>query len=270
MPSDDLIQSYVSFLRKESCSSKTIKDRLRTLTLMDKELPLGLDSANTDELEAWLWRDGWSQGTRETYFYAFSGFFRWATKKEILDFNPAAEITPPKVPRRLPRPVSDEQLAQLLARAAEPYRLWVLLAAYGGLRCLDIARLQREQINERTTTIVRSKGDKARVVPTHEIVWEAVRDLPAGPITEHDEEYIAQRAAIHFSRSLRMPGVTLHRCRHWFGTMVQRLYKDLRVTQELMGHSSPSTTAGYAMVAGEQTRAAIEALPRLDDADGAV
>lgn len=264
MPAQELIQSYLAYLRKESCSKKTIKDRLRILTLMDAELPVGLDLANADELEAWLWRDGWSEGTRETYYYAFRGFFSWAAKKEILDFNPAANITPPKVPKRLPRPITDEQLTELLSRAAEPYRLWVVLASYGGLRCLDISRLHREHVNELTTTITRSKGGKARVVPTHEIIWEAVRDLPPGPITEHDPDWIAQRSAIHFGRSLRMRGVTLHRCRHWFGTMVQRLHKDLRVTQELMGHASPSTTAGYAMVAGVQTRAAIDVLPRFD------
>lgn len=268
MAAQDLIQGYISWLRKESSSTKTIKDRLRILTTMDKDLPYGLDMANTDELEAWLWREGWSEGTRETYYYAFTGFFRWAVKKEILDFDPSHEITPPRVPQRLPRPISDEELTQLLARAAAPYQLWVKLAAYGGLRCLDISRLDRERINERTITIIRSKGAKARVVPTHELVWEAVRDLPPGPITEHDADYVAQRSAIHFSRSLGMRGVTLHRCRHWFGTMVQRLYRDLRVTQELMGHADPRTTAGYAMVAGEQTRAAIDVLPRFDAAGG--
>lgn len=263
MPANDLIQRYLAYLRKESSSPRTINDRKRILIAMDAALPYGLDTATTEELEAWLWRDGWSQGTRETYYYAFAGFYKWATNKHVLDWDPSAEITPPRVAQRLPRPVTDEQLIQLLTRAAEPYRLWAALAAYGGLRCIDIAQLQREQVTERTITILRSKGAKARVVPTHKVIWDAVRDLPPGPITERDPEWIAQRAAIHFGRSLKMPGVTLHRCRHWFGTMVQRLYKDLRVTQELMGHSSPSTTAGYAMVAGEQTRAAIDALPTL-------
>jgi site-specific recombinase XerD len=68
----------------------------------------------------------------------------------------------------------------------------------------------------------------------------------------------------YFHRNLHMHGVRMHRFRHWFGTMIQRLYKDILVTQRLLGHASPATTAGYVLVAAEQTRAAVDLLPRFD------
>lgn len=257
----DLIEDYLSHLRSLSASPRTTGERRKILTRMDAELPMGLDVACEDELRAWLWQEGWTPGTRETYHSAMVGFFRWAVKLGEIDFDPSAEIAKPKVPRRLPRPVTDEQLVRLLA-APEPYRLWVQIAAYAGARCIEISRLHREHITQDGVRL-HGKNNKLRHVPTHPVVWEAVKDLPGGPLTEHDERHISMRSAIYFRRSMHMPGVSLHRCRHWFGTQVQRRHKDLRVTQELMGHADPSTTAGYALVADEDKATAIALLPDL-------
>lgn len=263
MPATDLIEGYLAHLRQASSSERTIGDRRRILTVVDHEMPYGLDGANADELLAWLWRDGLSLATRENYYGALNGFFTWAARKKLLDWNPCDEIDKPKPGNRLPRPLSDDELAHILATAADPYRLWMTIAAYAGARCVEISRLHREHITEETTTL-HGKGNKRRVVGTHAVLWDAVRELPPGPITDHDPRFISIRAAVYFRRTLHMPGVSLHRGRHWFGTQVQRLYKDLRVTQQAMGHASPLTTAGYALVVADQVSAAVAMLPRLD------
>lgn len=263
MPATDLIEGYLTHLRSESCSANTIRDRRRTLTVLDAALPYGLDCATADEIKEWLWRDGLSIASRETYYGAIAGFFRWAEAEEKLDFNPASCISRPKPPNRLPRPLSDDQLRRVLTEAAEPYRTWMLIAAYSGARCIEISRLHRQHVTKETTTLW-GKGGKTRVVGTHPAMWDAVKVMPPGPVTEHDARFISIRSAVYFSRTLQMPGVTLHRGRHWFGTMIQRLYKDLRVTQQMMGHADPRTTAGYALVVGEQVMEAVAMLPRLD------
>lgn len=260
MPSD-LIEIYSRYHRSESRSDRTIDERKLILTRLDRELPYGIEGTNEEELRDWLWRDGLSLSSRETYYGAIADFYKWAATDGHFEFNPVASITRPKPPQRLPRPVSDEELTYALQHAREPYLTFVKMAAYAGERCIDIAHQHRELITERGVSIIKSKGGKARVVPTHPVIWEAMRDLPAGPVTGLSERQISMSTANYFSRTLRMKGVTLHRFRHWFGTMVQRLYKDLRVTQELMGHADPRTTAGYALVAAEQTRAAIDLLP---------
>jgi len=263
MAATDLIEGYCAHLRQASSSPHTIDDRRRILTVLDRDMPYGLDGANADELVAWLWRDGLSLSTRETYYGALNGFFAWAHRKGILDWNPCDEIDRPKPGNRLPKPLSDDELAHILANAAEPYRLWMTIAAYAGARCVEISRLHREDVTTDTTAL-HGKGNKLRVVGTHPVLWEAVEHLPAGLITDRDSRYISIRAAVYFRRTMQMPGVSLHRGRHWFGTQIQRLYKDLRVTQQAMGHANPRTTAGYALVVAEQVSAAVAMLPRLD------
>lgn len=257
----DLIDGYLAYLRSASASDNTIKARRRTLGVLDRDLPYGLEEVAPEDLVAWLWREGLSAGSRDTYYGCMAGFYRWAVDTGHFDFDPTAQIPRPKVPQRLPRPVTDEQLRDVLTRAADPYRLWALLAAYAGLRCVEISRLHREDVTERTLTIRRGKGDKPRVVPTHPAVWAEVSGLPAGPITELDAHQVSIYFVLYVTRNLKITGVSLHPLRHWFGTMVQRLHKDLRVTQELMGHASPATTAGYALVSADDSRAAVSLLP---------
>jgi site-specific recombinase XerD len=270
MSASDLIEGYLAYLRKESSADNTIDDRRRTLTVLDRDLPYGLEEVNIDELETWLWRDGLSAGSRETYYSAIAGFYRWAQAAGYFDFDPTEYITRPKVEQRLPRPVTDDQLIEALERAREPYLTWVKLAAWAGMRCMDIANQPREETTEQVIVIRKSKGLKARAIPTHATIWEAVRDLPPGPLTHHCADYISVSTWNYFARTMKMPGVSLHRFRHWFGTMVQRKFKDLRVTQDLLGHRNPATTAGYAMVAAEQMRGAIDLLPTFDVARAVV
>lgn len=56
---------------------------------------------------------------------------------------------------------------------------------------------------------------------------------------------------------------TMHQTRHWFGTQLYIATRDLRLVQEMMGHASPSTTAGYAAFASDTADAAVAALPEL-------
>lgn len=259
-----MIDGYTAHLRSETRSSRTIGDRRRVLLILDQDLPHGLERACADEIVEWLWRDGLKVSSRETYYGAIAGFYAWAYRAEILDYNPMDHVTRPRVPNRMPRPCTDDELRRILATAAEPYNTWALIAAYAGARCLEISRLQRDQITQQSMMLL-GKGTKLRPVPTHPAIWDRVRDLPPGRITEYDERYISIRTAVYLRRSLKMPGMSLHRLRHWFGTNVQRLHKDLRVTQQLMGHADPRTTAGYALVADEDARVAVNLLPTLGD-----
>lgn len=265
----DLIADYLEWLRQRGQSTRTIDARRDILTRAHTDLPHGLPAATADELAAWLYRDSWSAGTRETYHGAIRSWYVWACQPDDprLDFDPSALLPRPARPRRLPRPVTDDQLRRILTEAADPYRLWSLLAAYAGLRCIEIAGLDRTDITRRAITIRRGKGGRPGVVPTHPAIWTAVAPLPPGPLAVTDRgdrasaQWVSIRTALHFRRQLGMPGVALHRLRHWCGTEVYRRTRDIRVTQELLRHASPATTAGYTLVDDEERVAAIHALP---------
>lgn len=264
-----LVDQYLEWLRTCGRSPRTIGARRDILGRIDRALPYGIERATADELRDWIYRDEFSPATRETYYGAVRSFFVWGTNPydPRLDYDPTPLLPRPTVPRALPRPVTDGQLQRILTESCEPYLTWSLLAAYEGLRCCEIAQLDRADIDERTVLIRRGKGGKPGIVPTHPLVWAAVRDLPAGPlaVTEHGEsatgQWVSIHAALYFRRKLKMPGVAMHRLRHWYGTNAYRATKDIRLTQELMRHSSPTTTAIYTLVSNEERVAAIHALP---------
>jgi integrase/recombinase XerC len=265
----DLIDAHVRHFRAAGLAATTLRGREELLRRIDKDLLLGLEQATVEELADWLARPGWSAQTRATYYTHVVGFFRWATNPHSpqLDFDPSAGLTRPKVPRGVPRPVADDELATALDRAENPWRTYILLAAYAGLRASDIAGVRREQISEHVITVT-GKGGKTRTIPTHPVIWAAVQGLPRGPVALHNKQTYSKKLRAdyistmtgRYLRSIGLPDATLHRFRHWFGTSTLR-NSNLLVTQKLMGHSSPSTTAVYCLVTDEERAAAIHALP---------
>lgn len=266
-----IIDAYLEHLRRAGRSEATITGRREILKRLNTALPYGVGQTEPDELAAWLYRDEWSANTKATYYRCLKSFYAWATnpKDPWLSYDPAADLEPVRSAKGMPRPVTDDELRRILAEAAEPIRTWALIAAYQGLRCIEIARLDREHITEQTFIVVRGKGGRPRVHDTDPAVWAAVRDLPPGPVARMpdgqraDAFHVSATAALHFRRRLHMPGVSMHRLRHWLGVTVQREYRDIRVTQEVLGHQSLQSTQIYTAATAEQQRRARAMLPRL-------
>lgn len=266
-----MIEAYLEHMRRAGATEATLQARREILLRLNRQLPYGIGQTNTEELSQWLYRDGWSTNTKATYWRAIRSFYSWAADPEDawLDGDPTAKMAAVQTVRGVPRPVTDEQLRRILAMAAEPIRTWALLAAYEGLRCVEISRLDREHVTEAQLFVVCGKGGKPRVHDTHPDVWAAVKDLPRGPVAvgENGERLtpfeVSLRAAHYFRRQMKMPGVSLHRLRHWLGVTAQKRYRDIRVTQAMLGHVSLSSTQIYTMGSEEQQREARSMLPRL-------
>lgn len=265
MSTDDLIEAFLVHLRECSCTDRTLDTYRERLTLADRGLPFGLDIATEDELRAWLWRDGYAPASRALTYAAFVGFFRWALDRGHLDFDPTTEIPRPKVREGVPRVASDEAAKWAVTESAEPYRLWAQLAAYAGLRCIEIYRLDRDHITKDFIT-AHGKGNKPRSIPTHPLIWAAVQGLPPGPLTDMpNERRLSNRfgryCTDHFGKLL-----TLHRLRGWFATAAYNATKDPRTLSTVLGHANMATTARYIAAAEPQRRALVIALPVFDDA----
>lgn len=266
-----IIDSYIEHLRRAGCTQATLQGRHEILHRLNRELPYGIGQTTTEELSGWLYREEWSTNTKATYWRAIRSFYAYAADPDDpwIDGDPTLKMEPVQTVRGVPRPVTDEQLRRILAEAPEPIHTWALLAAYQGLRCIEISRLDREHITEENLFVVRGKGDRPRVHDTHPAVWAAVKDLPRGPVATGDEGRltpfeVSLRAAHHFRRQMNMPGVSLHRLRHWLGVNAQRNFRDIRVTQAMLGHVSLSSTQIYTMGDEQQQREARATLPRFD------
>jgi integrase len=275
---DPWIARHSAHLRGAGYAENTIEDRAEVLRRAHHEMPLGLLEADVEDLSDWLARPGWCNQTRATYHGHLTGFFRWAADPAHLphlSYDPSAGLIRPKVRRTVPRPVTDRELAHVLGRAEGRWLVYCLLAAYAGLRSCEIAAVRKEDISEEMI-VVRGKGDRERAIPTHPVIWQAVRDFPRGPIARKHQhpgpataKYVSIQTSLYLNRRLGPNEITLHRLRHWFGSTLLRDAEEggagtnLRVVQELLGHSNPETTAIYTLVTGRQRRRAVSALPPL-------
>lgn len=263
-----LIEHHLRWCRAGNLSPRTVHERRRVLEQADRELPFGVEHSNRDEIEAWLDNPGWKPGTRKCYYTHLRELYRWGTAgvSPILDFDPMTELRRPKAPRARPRPVSPELLADVLSRAVDPYRTFVLLAAALGLRCKEIAGLHRADVTPELVTIREAKGGDVESVPCHPAVWERVKDMPAGSVVETvggvaDPAWVSIKTALYFRYQLKMPGVALHRFRHTYGTSLRQQGHDLFMIKALMRHRSIESTQIYVDVGNEERLLAVAALP---------
>lgn len=248
-----LITEWARDLEVEGRAESTIGIYVEIVTRAHTELSAGLLS-NLDELVAWIWQPGRKPATKALYRAALRSFYGWANhpRRPRIDYDPSRWLPSVKVPTGRGRPAEHEQLADILARAIQPMRTWMLLAAAMGLRCVEIARLDREDITQERTW-VQGKGhtEKDATVVTHPAVWEAVRDLPPGPIARNivgeraTRKQVYMRANMHI-RTLGYLGVTMHRLRSWHGTYVYRASgRDILIAKAALRHANVNTTQVY-------------------------
>lgn len=265
---DDMAAAYLEHLRREGRSPDTIKLRRKILGQLDRALPDGLGEAADDEIAEFVYSERRAINSRATYLTGVRSFYRWGVKAGWLTVDPTVEFESVRTTRGVARPCTDEQLRTLLTKPPAPIRRWARIAAYQGLRCCEISGLDREHITEQRLIVVRGKGGAPRVHDTDPGVWDAVRNLPPGPIARTatgrraSKDYISNRANLAFRKA--GVDVTMHQLRHWLGCTAQATYKDARVTMEMLGHASLNTVTIYTRATVEQQRQARSMLPRLN------
>jgi integrase/recombinase XerC len=248
-----------------------------------------LSALGLADFRAWLadrHRRGYDRRTTMRAVAAVRGFFRFLDRRCGLH-NPAlAHLRTPPVPRRLPRPVSEDQAFDLLgAVTGESAPGWVvardralLLLLWGcGLRIGEALGLDCRDLPvsaERLTHLrVRGKGGREREVPVLPVVAgaldaylrscpyprEADRPLFVGLRGRRLHPSVATALLRRLRVGLGLPeSVTPHALRHAFATHLLAGGADLRAIQELLGHASLSTTQQYTAVETERLRALYE------------
>ncbi len=237
-----------------------------------------LSSLSLSDFRAWLAHEagrGQDAASRARAASAVRGLFRWLDRNEIAH-NPAIGLLrSPKLARRLPRPVTEKNADDLIAEAeSEPETEWIrrrdaalLTLLYGGgLRLGEALSLNHRDIAGRETITVSGKGQKQRIVPILPEVRRAVDGyLAACPWPTKDDDgkrplflgarggrlnpAVAERQMRKLRRGLGLPETaTPHALRHSFATHMLADGADLRALQELLGHSSLSTTQLYTKI----------------------
>ncbi|WP_304113637.1 tyrosine-type recombinase/integrase [Mycolicibacterium bacteremicum] len=218
-------------------------------------------------------QDHWAVETRRGVRNTLLSFFGWCLTAGVTTVNPATAI--PRVKQVLPppRPAPDDAWRLALATADRRTLLMLRLAGEAGLRRAEIAQLHTRDLKDGTSgpqLVVHGKGNKWRVIPISESLAASVRAGAAGhtaggsdvgwlfPSTSAGGHVSAKWVGKLMTRVLP-DGWSAHTLRHRFATRAYQGSKDIRAVQQLIGHSSVSTTERYTLVGDDQLRAAMMA-----------
>lgn len=255
---------YIDSLRNRNYSPNTIYSRGRAIIRFQRAMGIDPLEATEDQMIGWWTNLRLSPSSRAGELAAIRGYCRFAVKHRLIEADPTRLLDRPKLPRRVPRPIDEVALGLALTHALPDVLAILCLAAFCGLRAAEIAALEWSDIRK-DTLLIHGKGDKERVVPLHLAAKAALDGLPGkrrGPVLRR-RDYKGGSVPPHLisqwaNRHLHSLGITetLHQLRHRFGTLTYQLsHGDIRMVQDLLGHASPVTTAGYS--AWDQSRASL-------------
>lgn len=215
--------------------------------------------------------EGLGAGGVQRALAAIRSFYKYLAREGVLENAAARSVRTPRVRRPLPRPLSPADALRAIAVAGEHDVAWLgardaalLTLLYGvGLRISEALSLKRGDVPLGETLSVIGKGRKTRAVPVLPVVAAALADYagripftgpPSSPL------FLSRRGAPMSAReaqglmqklrgALGLPErATPHALRHSFATHLLQGGGDLRSVQELLGHTSLSTTQIYTAI----------------------
>jgi integrase/recombinase XerC len=220
-----------------------------------------------------LYERGLSKTSVARALAALRSLYRWLAQEGVVDQNPAALVATPRLPKKLPRVPTIEEVNTVLdskmpeCSAFNERDLAILELLYGcGIRNSELIGINVDDIRwSNEIVLVRGKGRKERYVPLGESANAAVRAyLPLRQKILAETKRTTERALLINLRGSRLttrsvgrivkqiavanglsPDVHPHTLRHAFGTHMLEEGADLRAIQEMLGHERLSTTQRY-------------------------
>lgn len=279
---DELVREYLDYLRIERGSSpltvEAYANDLRDYTAFLK----GKGISGVDEIErgtvvsfeADLFSRGYAASSIERRISVLKGFHRFLVREGYTRRNPADTLPLPKTPDRLPDVLSVEQVDEMLSQPLEPGPAplrdrAILEVMYGcGLRVSECSGLDMSDtmLDEGYLRVV-GKGGKERIAPIAGaalralvVYLEQARPALAKPFAKPTAAVFLNarggrltRQGMHAivadaGRTIGIANLHPHTLRHSFATHLLEGGADLRVIQEILGHSDISTTQIYTHV----------------------
>ena len=268
------IQPYWDYLRAEKqVSPHTLSNyqcQLQAVCAMLKQHQISSWQEVDASVIRWILSQSHKQGLGAksigVRLVALRQWFAYLVKHEQLPANPALGIKAPKVGRHLPKNVDAEQVAQLLnTEATTPLEIRDLammeLMYSSGLRLSELQGLDLDRMDLSTREVrLLGKGNKERIVPIGSKALEAIHrwlEVRMRFNPQDNAVFLNNRGGRLSHRSIqlimekwgRKQGLETHlhphKLRHSFATHMLEGSGDLRVVQELLGHSSLATTQIY-------------------------
>ena len=267
------INEYINFISQvKNLSNNTANSYLRDLKKFSdfvEKLNISKYSEITDDIcSAWigdLFTKNINPRSIQRHISSAKGFFKFLKKNNVVNSSPFELITAPKTPNNLPEVLSPEDVEQLLkfkpTSVIEIRDLAIIELIYSsGLRVSETININLNDFEEDMSFLrILGKGSKTRLVPVGKYAKSAINEW----LIERNKIINSTNALFLNSRGkrisirsvqLRLRKMALkqglapihpHMLRHSFATHMLESSGDLRTIQELLGHSSLSTTQIY-------------------------
>jgi integrase/recombinase XerC len=277
MDAEPLLPPHLDYLAMRNQRPRSIRERRLAVMRTNRRLGKPVADATADDLRAWQASImGLTPAGQHNEIVHTSQYLRWTAKAGYRSDDPTVVIVRPRnVHQALPRPMSDADIGLALITADYPERAWISLAAFCGLRCMEVAQLARPDIRDEQSPAmldIAGKGGKRRIIPLpdrvlHELLeagipargycWSRMDGQPGPPS--------ATRVSERINRHLHEQGIagTAHALRHRFGTMLWRETHDALLVARVMGHASVDTVRFYVLISPTEAVAPIEVISRL-------
>jgi site-specific recombinase XerD len=280
MSIDSLLNRYALTAKSEGKSPATIEHTTRVVRFFTDFLG-GITDVRTvkaDDLRRFVLalqqKDKWS-GTAQakpqkitgtsvnTYIRGVKSFWRWLEREDLIKTNPVANVPAPKLPKRLPKVLTEDELARVFKAAFasdDRDRAIVYLLADSGMRLGELVKLNMEDFDGKGNVLKVSgkTGERAVFITdaTHGAVGVYCMDVRPKPVREnrlfltHDgyplTTYRVQKILVRIGKKA---GLTIrlspHKIRHTTATMMLRAGANLETVRRTLGHTQIATTERY-------------------------
>ena len=240
-----------------------------------------ITSANITDFAGFLRKSGLSESSIARHVVAIRSLYAFLSKDQGIE-NVAKDVNPPKIPKRLPKALTISDIESMIAVNGEDIAgvrnralietLYATGARVSEIVQLNIGDISRPEVDT-VTVKVRGKGGKERLVPVGKFAQHALdqyltRSRPTMLKNAREEAlFLNEKRGTRLTRQstwqIVMKAATKagierdispHALRHSFATHLLDGGADIRVVQELLGHSSVTTTQIYTLVTIDKLR----------------
>ena len=280
-PTTPPVERFLHFLRIERNASEYtcqnyLHDLRRFLAVLGHQRVESVRPMDVRRFVAQLSEAGEARRTIARRLSCLRSFFRYLCREGTLEQNPAVAIPTPRLEKRLPSFLDEQQVARLLTTPST--EKWqglrdraILETLYStGMRVSELVGLSLEDLDEISgTAIVRGKGKKERLCPIGETALMSIRGYLArrpNKLQAPVALFVSQkgtrltvrqvdRLLVRYVRQAGLPAaISPHSLRHSFATHLLERGADLRSVQELLGHASLSTTQIYTHITPQRLK----------------
>ena len=270
---DNFIDDYFCFLKDvKNLSENSLKsyrrDILKFRNFLESNNIVKLNNVSEEICSSWigsLYSMNIGARSIQRHLSSVKGFFKYLQKNHLINQSPFELISGPKTEKKLPESLTPEQINRLLdfkpSSLIEIRDLAIIELMYSsGLRVSETVNVDIQDFEENRDFLrVIGKGSKTRLVPLGRFAISAINNWleERKKITSDDGALFINKAGGRLTtRSVQLrlkklavkqglPPINPHMLRHSFATHMLESSGDLRSIQELLGHSSLSTTQIY-------------------------